>query len=460
LSRKFFGTDGVRGVANQTLLPEFAFSLGQAAGRWIAQQRLAPQAVIGLDTRRSGPMLANALSAGLNSVGVSVSAIGVAPTPTVSFAARTGDFSLGVIISASHNPAPDNGIKFVGHDGRKLADRAEEEIEELIKEAIAKRPIGVEVGTFCPNRSLVDTYIDFLVSLVPERLQAMKIAVDCAHGAAYQIAPVVLQKLGADVSVIGNEPDGMNINAEGGATKPHVIQDFTQKSGANVGVAFDGDADRAVFSDEKGNLINGDRTIGIWSAHWQKEGKLIPPVVVGTVMSNGGFEKYLVTNNIRLERTPVGDKYVADKIRETGAKVGGEQSGHIIFPDHGPTGDGLVTMLELLRALKREGRPASSFVQDYEPWPQVLVNVSVQKRENWEQAPAVADALTSAKHELEGRGRMVVRASGTQPMIRVMVEADEYALRDRVAERIISAMEKDLGGTVYGRVDLTHALGD
>ena len=460
MSRKYFGTDGVRGVANQTLLPELAFDLGQAAGRWIVEQKLTPKAVIGRDTRRSGPMLATALVSGLNSVGISVNALGVAPTPTVSFAARTGDFSLGVIISASHNPAPDNGIKFVGHDGRKLSDLCEEQIEKMMDDPHMARPIGEGVGTFEQTPFLIEMYKQFLLGLVPEKLEGMKIAVDCAHGAAYEIAPDVLRKLGAEVYVIGNKPDGMNINAEGGATKPQVIQEFTKKSGAQIGVAFDGDADRAVFSDEKGNLINGDRTIGIWSAHWQKQGKLSPPVVVGTVMSNGGFEKYLGANNIRLERTPVGDKYVADKIRETGAKVGGEQSGHIIFPEHGPTGDGLVTMLELLRALKREGRPSSSFVQDYEPWPQLLVNVSVQKREGWDEAPQVADALKQANSELSGRGRLVVRPSGTQPMIRVMVEADEYALRDRVAERIISAMEKELGGTVYGRVDLTHALGD
>lgn len=460
MSRKYFGTDGVRGVANEKLTPELALGLGQAAGRWICAQGLERRAVIGIDTRRSGPMLASALAAGFNSVGISVTGLGVAPTPTVSFAARTGGYSLGVIVSASHNPAPDNGIKFVGSDGRKLPDEVELEFERLLEEPVSRRVTGADVGTFCPDRSLIDNYIEFLIGLVPERLEGMHVAMDCAHGAAYAIAPKVLERLGATVHLIGADPDGMNINAEGGATKPETVQELTRKIGAHVGVAFDGDADRAVFSDEKGQLINGDRTIGIWSAHWQKQGQLTPAVVVGTVMSNGGFEHYLSQNQIKLERAPVGDKYVADKIRETGAKIGGEQSGHIIFPQHGPTGDGLVTMLELLRTLKREGRPASAFYGDYESWPQLLVNVTVAKRDGWDKAPGVAAALEEAANELDGRGRVVVRPSGTQPMIRVMVEADEYELRDRAADRIIAAMESELGGQVYGRVDLTHALGD
>jgi phosphoglucosamine mutase len=460
LSRKYFGTDGIRGVANEALTPEFAFRLGQAAGKWIGSSVTDRRVVLGRDTRRSGPMLGAALASGFCSVGVDVLSLGVVPTPTVSFVARTGAFAMGGIISASHNPAPDNGIKFVGHDGRKLADEAEKRIEAFIEEALDARPTGKDVGLLENSRANVDPYLDFLVSLVPERLEGMKIAVDAAHGAAYELAPEALRRLGAEVLLIGASPDGMNINAEGGATKPETIQRFTADSGAQIGVAFDGDADRAVFSDEKGNLINGDRTIGIWSAHWQKQGQLEPPVVVGTVMSNGGFEQYLAVNNIRLERAPVGDKYVSDKIRETGARIGGEQSGHIIFPEHGPTGDGLVTMLELLRALRQEGRPASAFYGDYASWPQLLVNVSISKRDGWDQGPRVAEALSRAQQNLNGRGRLVVRPSGTQPMIRVMVEADDYDLRDEAANDIIAAMESELGGSVYGRVDLTHALGD
>lgn len=460
MSKRFFGTDGIRGVANTKLTPELSFQLGQAAGQFLLKHGLEPHVVVGRDTRRSGPMLGAALAAGFASVGVSVRDLGVVPTPTVSFIARTCPFGAGVIISASHNPAPDNGIKFVGHDGKKLTDDQEIEIESLIGGELSSRPTGEDVGDLATDRSEIEAYLQFLVGLVPERLEGMKIAVDAAHGAAFELAPEALVRLGAEVLLIGADPDGMNINADGGATKPETIQEFTISSKADIGVAFDGDADRAVFSDEKGRLINGDRTIGIWSAHWQQQGVLDPAVVVGTVMSNGGFERYLGKKGIRLERAPVGDKYVAERIAETGAKIGGEQSGHIIFPQHGPTGDGLVTMLELLRALRRERRKASEFYDDYEPWPQLLVNVAVTDRNDWASKPHVSEALSAANSDLEGRGRLVVRPSGTQPMIRVMVEADDYELRDSVAGRILKAMERDLGGTVYSRVDLTHALGD
>jgi phosphoglucosamine mutase len=460
VSGKRFGTDGIRGVANRDLSPELAYRLGRAAGDWILSQSEVSRVVIGRDTRRSGAMLEAALASGFCSVGVDVTSIGIAPTPTVSYVARNGRYSLGVIVSASHNPAPDNGIKLVGHDGRKLSDEVESEIESLIERGSDRWPTGAMVGLLEADRSEVDGYLDYLVSIVPEGLGGMKVAVDASHGAAFQLAPEVLIRLGAEVMLMGAEPDGMNINAEGGATKPEQIQAFTTRTKADVGVAFDGDADRAVFSDDKGRLINGDRTIGIWSAHWRANGRLEPPIVVGTVMSNGGFEKYLNQSGIHLERTPVGDKYVARKLSETGAHVGGEQSGHIIFPERGPTGDGLITMLELLRVLKREGRPASSFYDDYQAWPQLLVNVEVADRSGWNLFDEVGEVLSWAEQTLQRRGRLNVRPSGTQPMLRVMVEADDYALRDDVADKIVETLERCSGGKVYSRVDLTHALGD
>jgi phosphoglucosamine mutase len=402
-------------------------------------------------------MLEVALAAGLNSAGIDVVSVGVAPTPTIAYVARTGDFGLGGIVSASHNPAPDNGIKFVGHDGRKLADEVELTMEGLMSPP-DPRPTGAGVGVYTYDRGGVEGYLDLLVSIVPERLDGMRVALDAAHGAGYELGPEVLRRLGAEVIAMGTSPDGVNINAEGGATKPQTIQDFTKQTGAHVGVAFDGDADRAVFSDEQGRLINGDRTIGIWAAHYQQAGELEPPVVVGTVMSNGGFETYVTSRGIRLERTPVGDKYVAQRIQATGALVGGEQSGHIIFPRRGPTGDGLVTMLELLRVLKREGRPASAFYDDYEPWPQLMVNMAVASKDGWEEK--IRPELTAGEAELAGHGRLLVRPSGTQPVIRVMVEADDYGLRDRVVDSIVAAMQRELGGHVEGRVDLTYALGD
>jgi phosphoglucosamine mutase len=457
VSRKFFGTDGVRGVANQRLTPELAMLLGQAAGRWLKQQGQPLRAVLGRDTRQSGPMLSGAIAAGLNSVGVDVVDLGIAPTPAIAFVARTGDYGIGVILSASHNPAIDNGIKFVGHDGRKLADEVELTIEGLMI-SDEPRPTGTQVGGCVSDRSELAAYVDQLVGVIPEGLSGMKIALDCAHGAGFELAPEALRRLGADLTVIGDAPDGANINAEGGATKPDTIQNLTKALGAHIGCAFDGDADRAIFSDDQGRLINGDRTIGIWAAHHMRQGTLNPPVVVGTVMSNGGFETYMQQLGIGLERTPVGDKYVAQRIAETNALVGGEQSGHIIFPRQGPTGDGLMTMMELLAVLRREGRPASSFYEEYEPWPQLMVNVHVASTEQW--SDKLAQDLDEGQREIEGHGRIVVRPSGTQPVIRVMVEADNYDLRDRVAERLVNALERKLGGEVHGRVDLTYALGD
>lgn len=457
MSRRYFGTDGVRGIANKKLTPEFATALGIGAGRWIIKHGQPRRVVVGMDTRQSGTMLVSALAAGLCASGIDVVSIEVAPTPTIAFVARTGDYGLGAIVSASHNPAPDNGIKFVGHDGCKLADEVEQEIESLM-EGFEDRPTGGAIGTFSIDRSGVEEYMRLLESIVPERLDGMRVAVDAAHGAAYLLGPEILRRLGAEIVVTGFEPNGTNINAVGGATKPDAVMKLTVEAGCHVGVAFDGDADRAVFSDEQGRLINGDRTIGIWAAHYQQAGELKPATVVGTVMSNGGFGSYMTERGIVLERTAVGDKYVAQKIKESGALIGGEQSGHIIFPQRGPTGDGLVTMLELFRVLKREARPASGFYDDYQPWPQIMINVGVESTDGWMEK--VAGELKQGDEELQGRGRVVVRPSGTQPVIRVMVEADDYGLRDQVANRIVAAMEREMGGTVHGRVDLTYALGD
>lgn len=456
MSRKHFGTDGIRGVANTKLTPELAFQLGQAAGRWLIANGQTPRVVVCRDTRRSGPMLGAAIASGFCSVGVDVVALGVAPTPAVVYIARTGEYGMGVIISASHNPAPDNGIKLVGHDGRKLSDDTELEIEGNFDIALDSRPVGGEVGTLVSSREEIGSYLDFLETIVPERLDGMKVAVDGANGAAYELGPAILARLGAQVSLTGVSPDGMNINDECGATTPGHVQKFTVGSEAEIGVAFDGDADRAVFSDEQGRLINGDRTLGMWAEHHKVE----PAIVVGTIMSNGGFEAYLTQKGFKLERTPVGDKYVAQKIAESGSRIGGEQSGHIIFPERQPTGDGLVTMLEVLRVLKQSGKTASSFVDAYEPWPQVLINVEVADRGTWDKSAQVQESLEKAQVQLGSNGRLNVRASGTQPMIRVMVEADSYELRDEVAESILATLQEHAGAKVYSRVDLTHALGD
>ena len=458
MSRRWFGTDGVRGVANEKLTTEFALSLGVAVGGWLVGESVPKRVVIGRDTRRSGPMLEAALSAGLASMGVDVVSIGVAPTPAVAHAARHGGFGLGAIVSASHNPAPDNGIKFVTHQGVKSTDDQELDWERRLEEAPSGRETGRGVGTIVASSEPLDAYAEFLERIVPEGLHGMRVAVDGAHGAAYALAPRLLRSLGAEAIVVGDRPDGMNINADGGATKPETIQTLTRLMSADVGVAFDGDADRAVFSDGQGRLINGDRTLGIWAAHRQAMGRLDPPVVVGTVMSNGGFERYLKEMGIRLERTSVGDKHVAARIRATGALCGGEQSGHLIFPEEQPTGDGLLTMLEFLRTLCVSGRSAAACFDDYRPWPQLLVNVGADSTEGWKER--LRDPLEEAETRLLGNGRLLVRPSGTQPMLRIMVEAEDEALRDDVTQRLVDAAVEALDGRVEGRVDLTHALGD
>lgn len=460
MSKKHFGTDGIRGVANDALTPEFTFKLGQAAGRFLAAEKLRKRAVIGRDTRKSGPMLGAAFASGLASVGIETVTLGVAPTPTVSFVARTFDYGLGAVISASHNPAPDNGIKLLGHDGRKLTDQQEIHIEELMEGDLGDRPTGADLGGIVSDRAEIEAYMSFLQTLVPSGLSGLKVAVDGAHGAAYEIGPEVLVRLGAQVVVTGAEPNGLNINAEGGATKPDTVAKLTISEGCDLGVAFDGDADRAVFCDRHGRLINGDRTMAAWAALHMMNGGLNPPIVVGTVMSNMGFERHLAENGVALERAPVGDKYVAARIAETNAKIGGEQSGHIIFPQHGPTGDGLVTMLEFLRALRDGGLNSDSVVEAYDAWPQLLINVALKTKEGLDGNARLTEAVSVQAALLGASGRINLRPSGTQPMVRLMVEADEYAKRDKAADAVLAVLIEEFGGTVYSKVDLTNALGD
>jgi phosphoglucosamine mutase len=460
MSKKLFGTDGIRGVANQVLTPELAFKIGQAAGRWMIEASVAPRVAMGRDTRLSGTMLGASLASGFNSAGVSVTAMGVVPTGGVSFITRARGYGLGAVISASHNPAPDNGIKLIAASGSKISDEAESWIEEQIGNEVWMRPTGGAVGSIENHRLDVESYEEWLVKLCPEGLQGMKIAMDCSHGSAYQIAPEVFRRLGAEVHEIGAKPNGMNINDEVGATSPKTVQGYTQEIKAHIGIAFDGDADRAVFSDDQGRLINGDRMMAIWCAHWKKEGRLVPSVCVGTVMSNMGFERYMLENGIALQRTKVGDKYVSQMLASLTGKIGGEQSGHIIIPENGPTGDGLATAIELLRVLKREDRPASSFFNDFANWPQLLINVQVKYKDGWEEDPVIISAIQDAEMALEGRGRVNVRASGTQPMIRVMVEADDQELRDTWAGHVVAALTTELGGDIYSKTDLTYDLGD
>ncbi|MBX3114829.1 MAG: phosphoglucosamine mutase [Fimbriimonadaceae bacterium] len=458
---KYFGTDGVRGVANQKLTPELAFQIGQAAGRWLMKQPDLPKsAVLGRDTRRSGPMLGAALAAGFCSAGVNVNSMGIVPTGCVTYIARTGEYGMGAVISASHNPAPDNGIKMIAATGKKVSAEVEAFIEEHLELGLDSRPVGGEVGALTQDRSAVEEYLNWLVEMVPERLEGMTVAIDGSQGAAFELGVTVFERLGAKVITTGCTPDGMNINFECGATHPATIQALAQESQATFGVAYDGDADRAVFSDDQGRLINGDRTMAIWCAYWKSQGQLNPPYVVGTVMSNGGFEEYMRHSGIELVRVDVGDKYVSAKLTELSGKVGGEQSGHIIFSDHVPTGDGLVTALQFARVLKREGKTAAELYESFDNWPQVLVNLEVDRKDGWEANERLKAEIGDANSRLSSHGRLNVRASGTQPILRVMVEASDAGLRDEVADRLVSEFLDELGGKVYSRVDLTHALGD
>lgn len=452
-----FGTDGVRGVANTAISPDLCFRLGRAAGLLIHRRGLKPEVVIGRDTRISGSMLGAALASGLAHVGINVTTLGVFPTGGISYITRTQDFALGVVISASHNPAPDNGIKFLAHDGRKITEADEAELVSLLDPAY-DIPVGAGVGQIQANPSFAEKYLDFLVGLVPERLDGQKITIDGAHGAGFELGVEVFRRLGAEVVTVGVAPDGVNINLEVGATHPQTVQDLTASNGSTFGVAYDGDADRAVFSDPQGRLINGDRLMAIWCEHWQDS--LTPKAVVGTVMSNGGFSAAMAQSGIELHRAAVGDKYVAARMMELDGKIGGEQSGHIIFSERGPTGDGLITALEFARVVKRSGKSVTDLFDLYEAWPQLLANVEVKDREAFKTSTHVQEAIVWAEQELGSQGRINVRASGTQPMVRVMVEANEFELRDRVLDKVVATFEEHVGVEKVRRVDLTHALGD
>lgn len=455
-----FGTDGVRGVANVGLTPETALAIGRAVGLWLAEQGLPRRAVVGEDTRRSSPMLSSALAAGLASTGADCELVGVTPTGGVGWAVRTGGFGTGLVVSASHNPAADNGIKLFGPDGAKASREYEAFVERCVAEGGGARPVGAELGRVRSDPGRMEAYAEWLCGLVPEGLAGMRVAVDAANGAAWSVAPDVLRRLGANPVVVAAEPDGMNINAGCGATSPDRLQRLVAESGVELGVAFDGDADRAVFSDAEGRLVNGDRTMAIWAEHWAGTERFDPKLVVGTVMTNGGFEAEMRSIGVGIERVDVGDKHVSAKLRELGGKIGGEQSGHIVFPEHAPTGDGLVTALELLRVVRRSGRPLSELFECYEAWPQVLVNIEVPDAAQVAKSPSVAEAEQSARGLVGGRGRVNVRPSGTQPMLRVMVEADDRAARDEAAAIVVEAVRAGHGGRVVAEVDLTHALGD
>ncbi len=443
---KLFGTDGVRGLANAELTPELAFKLGRAAGALLQIPEQKAKIVVGRDTRLSGQMLEAALAAGFCSAGVDVYLAGIIPTPAVAYLARTMDTCAGAVISASHNPAPDNGIKFFNHQGFKLADELEERIEELVLGDMERlpRPTGENLGRIIPLDDAGDRYVNFLKGSVTKPLSGLKIVVDCANGAAYKVAPRVYEELGAQVVPIYNSPDGININQGCGSTHPEALQEAVVKYGADLGLAHDGDADRVMAVDEKGQLVDGDQIMVICGLALNNK-KLLGGKIVVTVMSNLGLKKAFEPVAVEVLETKVGDRYVLEKMQESGAILGGEQSGHIIFLDRNTTGDGLYTALQLLQVFKESGQPLSRLAAQMQVFPQVLVNVRVKNKNGWEENPRIKEAIAAGEAALKGQGRLLVRASGTEQLIRIMAEGPQQEDLQRLADEIAKVVSAELG---------------
>ena len=439
---RLFGTDGIRGVANLDLTPELALRLGRAAGHVLGGP--GHSVVIGRDTRRSGRMLESALAAGLCSVGMEVRLVGHVPTPGLAYLAKADPFVAGAVISASHNPAPDNGIKFFDHRAQKLPDSVEDRIEALMTgDDTLPRPTEGGIGLVGDSRGLVKDYEAFLVSKAP-RLDGMRIALDGANGATYRVAPAVFSQAGAEVLSYFDKPDGQNINDGCGATAPQALQRLVVDNKADAGFAFDGDGDRVIVIDERGRAHNGDFVLALVARHFVRHGQLNPKVVVGTVMTNGGLEYMLNRDGVRLERTQVGDRYVWEAMERLGAQFGGESSGHVIFREYSTTGDGILTALEVLHLMRAEGHTLAELADEMKFWPQVTRNVKAARRREWEENDAFRAAKKSAEATLGSTGRLLVRPSGTEPVLRITVEAQNSTVASSTAEMLARVAEKEL----------------
>ena len=442
MARRYFGTDGIRGRANaEKLTAATAMKVGQAAGKHFLRGDHKHRVVIGKDTRLSGYMMENALTAGFTSVGMDVILTGPLPTPAVALLAREMRADLGVMISASHNKFPDNGIKLFGPDGFKLSDEDEEAIEaEMGREQELAQ--GEHIGRARRIDDARGRYIHAVKQSLPDniRLDGLKIVVDCAHGAAYNVAPTAIWELGAKVIAMGVNPNGININDGVGSTDLGAIKARVLDEGADIGIALDGDADRLIVIDEKGEVIDGDQIMALIGTSMADQGLLTRAGIVATVMSNLGLERFLASKGLDLIRTKVGDRYVLEAMKEGGYNIGGEQSGHMILTDHATTGDGTVAALQVLGALVRSGKPASELLHLFDPLPQLLKNVRYESGEPLE-AQTVKDAIAAADTELEGAGRLVIRKSGTEPLIRVMAEGDDAGQVERLVDQICAAVE-------------------
>jgi len=447
MQKKYFGTDGVRGLANQhPMTPEMAMALGQAASVYFRHEKGTRRILIGKDTRRSSYMFEQAIAAGVTSMGGEAVFLGPMPTPGVAFLTKAMRADAGIMISASHNPYQDNGIKFFDGLGHKLTDEAELEIEAFLDDKLKslERPIGDKIGRAYRVDDATGRYVESLKSVFPreDNLDGLKIVVDCAHGAAYKIAPSVFWELGADVISLGVKPNGKNINGDCGALHPQTLCETVLAEKANIGIALDGDADRVVLCDEHGQIVDGDHLIAMCALELQLHDPIRGAKIVGTILSNMGVENYLAARGIGMIRTAVGDRYILEALKENSLILGGEPSGHVIFLDHATTGDGVLAGLKVLAMMVRSGRPLSSLVGDIPLYPQVTKNIRVKERVALESIPAITQTIQAIEARLKGKGRVVVRYSGTEPLLRVMLEGEDASAIQKeqdVLEKVILA---------------------
>ncbi|PLT28749.1 phosphoglucosamine mutase [Peribacillus deserti] len=444
---KYFGTDGVRGVANTELTPELAFKLGRFGGYVLTKDTSRPKVLIGRDTRISGEMLESALIAGLLSIGAEVMRLGVISTPGVSYLTKAQGAQAGVMISASHNPVADNGIKFFGPDGFKLSDEQENEIESLMDMDTdhLPRPVGADLGTVNDYFEGCQKYIQYLKQTVDEDFSNIHVALDCAHGATSSLAAHLFADLEADISTMGASPDGLNINEGVGSTHPEALSAFLKEKGADVGLAFDGDGDRLIAIDENGNIVDGDQIMYICAKYLNEQGRLKHSTVVSTVMSNLGFYKGLQENGIQSAQTAVGDRYVVEEMKRGGYNLGGEQSGHIIFLDFNATGDGLLSGVQLVNIMKATKKSLSELAGEMVKFPQKLVNIKVTDKHGVTANPKVQEIIQQVEREMNGDGRILVRPSGTEPLVRVMAEAPTEEQCNDYVQRIAEVVQAEMG---------------
>jgi phosphoglucosamine mutase len=442
---RLFGTDGIRGTVNKyPMSPETVLRIGMAVAYLLRDKHARNMVLIGKDTRLSGYLIESALTSGICSMGMNVTLVGPIPTPGVAFLTRTLRLDAGIVISASHNPYEDNGIKFFSNEGFKLPDEIEREIEELVTddELLKNMAHSSSIGKAHRLDDATGRYIEYIKSTIPKGVtfEGLRIVIDCANGAAYKTTPWLFRELGADVISINDKPDGLNINAGCGSLHLEGIQKAVKFHKADIGIAHDGDADRAIFCDEKGNIVDGDKIIGMWAVEMKRNNTLKKDTVVTTVMSNLGLEKYLEKNGVHLLRTKVGDRYVVEKMLNGGYNLGGEQSGHIIFLDHNTTGDGPLTAIQLLYLIKKRNAPLSRLASEIRLFPQILTNVMVGRPRDIKAIPEIEDAITAAEKRLAGKGRVLVRPSGTEPKIRVMLEGEDM--------KLIAALSKDIAKVI------------